>query len=378
MILFVYVLIVCEITFINLLGANRCSTKRYSEPVIWTVFILFTAVALALMLGLVVRLPALASGSGLFIPIGALYLIPMHFMYKQPLKYTVIVMCFTWIYTELVFVVALRIGYMVPEKWFPFVVLVAQSLLFAVSLSWFQRFIKNKFLFIVRNLHPQNLNALLWLSLSWFLSCVLLNYVITGNPPEAVKLVATLLMVWTAVQSYRMFYSVVSARKDAERLHETIRADALTGLKNRISFYEDARLLLNKQIPFSILYTDLDRFKCINDQFGHAAGDKYLAKFAQAVRERFSGEGAFYRMSGDEFVFLYEGQQPEEFYKAFIRLELPNGTEAIQFLGYSTGMASFPADGNNIDALLAKADMAMYRAKRAQAEDPVQAGMHEE
>lgn len=127
---------------------------------------------------------------------------------------------------------------------------------------------------------------------------------------------------------------------------------------------ECAERLIDGGRPFSIVFIDLDRFKSINDTYGHMAGDSYLRHFAQEFNRQFSSEGVLYRIAGDEFIFLYEGEPCADAMLARIRSFSVHFTDPdLPFLGFSCGAASFPADAGTLDALLAAADKRMYQAK---------------
>ena len=133
--------------------------------------------------------------------------------------------------------------------------------------------------------------------------------------------------------------------------------------------------LVEQGRPFSIAFIDLDRFKSINDTYGHMTGDWYLKHFTQEFIRHFSDEGALYRIAGDEFVYLRE-EEPgaEAVLKSVCSLSIAPLAPDIPFLGFSCGGGSFPADAKTADELLAVADSRMYQAKmkaRAVAENTV-------
>ena len=125
--------------------------------------------------------------------------------------------------------------------------------------------------------------------------------------------------------------------------------------------------------PLSLAMMDLDHFKAINDDYGHAAGDQVLLVMADVLRKH-SGEGVLIgRFGGDEFVLLFPNMVREQ---AFLRMEnirrILEATvvdlqpaEKLQFPSTSVGVAAFSIDGRTQAELLRKADQALYRAKAA-------------
>jgi diguanylate cyclase (GGDEF)-like protein len=158
------------------------------------------------------------------------------------------------------------------------------------------------------------------------------------------------------------------------RLQVLATVDTLTGLPNRSYFMEriEQRILYahHHDIPFSIMFMDLDGFKTINDSLGHGGGDELLKAFAQALQSRVRSQDLVARLGGDEFVVLLDGLgQPKEvapiaaavlerMQKDFLIRNVPLRVTA------SVGIATYPQHGDTVCALLKNADMAMYDAKQ--------------
>ncbi len=116
---------------------------------------------------------------------------------------------------------------------------------------------------------------------------------------------------------------------------------------------------------FDLIFLDLDRFKEVNDRYGHAAGDRYIMAFSDAVRALLDEKDAFYRLSGDEFVVVHMGERGDAIcadINGMDTLLLPDG---IAFLGISAGLAGYPKDGDTLNDLLCVADARMYREKNS-------------
>lgn len=165
-------------------------------------------------------------------------------------------------------------------------------------------------------------------------------------------------------------------RKSAERrVAELAHTDPLTGVANRSAFTDRVRQALaharRSRRGLSLLYLDLDRFKEINDQRGHATGDLVLRSFAQALIGAVRPYDTVGRMGGDEFaVLLEEIDDPNDVIQVAERIiaavSAPiEAQEATLRIGTSIGIASFPVHGERPEQLFAEADAAMYRAKRS-------------
>lgn len=160
-----------------------------------------------------------------------------------------------------------------------------------------------------------------------------------------------------------------------ERIREQSLQDPLTGLANRIRLkdrtqYEITRARRTGR-KIALAFVDLDQFKPINDTHGHAVGDSVLQEVAARLSARLRDNDTLARVGGDEFVALLPDIAHREAAQALgLRLSesflVPFGPcGAHGRLGASIGISLYPEDGQDFDTLMAHADKAMYRAKRA-------------
>jgi len=167
----------------------------------------------------------------------------------------------------------------------------------------------------------------------------------------------------------------LSARKQAEQhIRFLAHHDALTGLPNRVSFGRRLEDELNHARrhgqTFAVLCLDLDRFKEVNDLFGHAAGDALLQRVGQALLTAVDGHGHAARLSGDEFAVLLgdigtparAGRIAEAILDAF-RLDNERSTSGA-VISASIGIAIFPDNADGAEQIMTAADTALYRAKQ--------------
>lgn len=145
--------------------------------------------------------------------------------------------------------------------------------------------------------------------------------------------------------------------------------DALTGLANRVRFASVLDDLIANGEEFALLALDLDRFKAVNDIFGHAAGDEILSRVATMLRESTRDEDLVARIGGDEFLILQRSVtgecDPQRLAKrilASFSQEMDPARDPMA-VGVSIGVAMFPRDARNADELRHNADVALYRAK---------------
>ncbi len=150
--------------------------------------------------------------------------------------------------------------------------------------------------------------------------------------------------------------------------------DELTGLKNRRSFQLHFDMQLNiaikNQSCLSLLMLDLDRFKLINDSYGHSAGDQVLRECADILRETVRGEEIIARLGGEEFGILLPGVNHEQAFTIAERIrnrirETPVQLADDRILHYtiSIGITESDLQNKNFDTMLREADTALYQAK---------------
>ena len=150
--------------------------------------------------------------------------------------------------------------------------------------------------------------------------------------------------------------------------------DPLTGLGNRKAFAEELKNALEQaqrqQSQLALLYLDLDRFKEVNDRFGHDIGDALLQKIAERLRNAMRQPDRVYRLGGDEFTLMLQDADHDMALKLAERLiaalstPLQLGEQCIDFVTPSIGIALFPEHAQDAEALIKSADSAMYEAKR--------------
>ncbi len=170
---------------------------------------------------------------------------------------------------------------------------------------------------------------------------------------------------------------LLKSKQRSEELQRIVTTDELTGLANRERFREvmDERISAakNADISFAVMLMDLDRFKEINDTLGHHYGDVLLRDLGPRLVDAIGPGGLVARLGGDEFGVLpaQETQDPALMEHVAARLtkcvSAPFSVDELSLeVGASIGIARFPQDGEDSNALLRCADVAMYAAKEAQ------------
>ena len=167
----------------------------------------------------------------------------------------------------------------------------------------------------------------------------------------------------------------LSEREEAERrLRHLATHDSLTGLPNRTLLHERLQAALDActgEASVAVLFLDLDRFKEINDSFGHDLGDVLLCEVAQRLGRVLGPDDTLARLGGDEFVVVApcdggaaEAEGIAARLLALLGEPVPVGTQDV-IIGASIGISLYPQDAATREVLFQTADTAMYRAKAA-------------
>jgi diguanylate cyclase (GGDEF)-like protein len=163
--------------------------------------------------------------------------------------------------------------------------------------------------------------------------------------------------------------------KDAERtLRKSAFLDPLTGLANRLLLMDRFEVAMRRarrsRKKFAVLMLDLNKFKAINDTYGHAAGDKVLVAVAQRLVSIVRESDTVARLGGDEFVLIVESISERTQLEALgnklmnvVSQNLVLDSGATVAVGASVGYAWYPRDGDNLRDILDVADQAMYTCK---------------
>lgn len=178
------------------------------------------------------------------------------------------------------------------------------------------------------------------------------------------------------VSNYVAVFSNVSHLiQQQTNLEKLAHHDALTGLPNRLLLKDRLSLAIahseRTKASLAICYIDLDGFKPVNDQFGHAIGDLLLKEIGERFRRIVRSQDTVARLGGDEFVILLGDLKNTDDFKRVLQKVLAEAKRYFEFgenqkveVSASIGVTVFPLDASEPDTLLHHADQAMYEAKR--------------
>jgi diguanylate cyclase (GGDEF)-like protein/PAS domain S-box-containing protein len=174
---------------------------------------------------------------------------------------------------------------------------------------------------------------------------------------------------------YSMATDITEQKQSEARIQYLAHHDNLTGLPNRVLFNDRLgqaiSLAKRDSHQFALLYLDLDRFKLVNDSLGHHAGDELLKCAADRIRQLVRESDTVARIGGDEFAVILRDIGGREAVAVIAEKIIGALTAPFDLagqwqkmnIGVSIGIGVYPADGQDIDALIKQADTAMYSAK---------------
>lgn len=184
------------------------------------------------------------------------------------------------------------------------------------------------------------------------------------KPVDAVEMRET---ISSAIAAHRRMVEEAEIRDSA--FH-----DELTGAPNRTLFLDRFKVALARaqrnKTTLAVLFIDLDGFKAVNDSYGHDAGDRVLVEIYSRFADRVRENDSVARFGGDEFVVLLsdldDSLDAEKVARELVELAMEpiDWQENALNVGASIGIGFYPEHGNSIEAVMVKADAAMYEAKK--------------
>jgi len=170
-----------------------------------------------------------------------------------------------------------------------------------------------------------------------------------------------------------MVHDVTKKKEEENKLFNLANFDPLTGLANRtfveLKFNEAIKKSASQNTSLTLYFIDLDRFKPINDSFGHKAGDLLLKAVANRLNNATRETDLVARIGGDEFIILVENLTHDQSYRKARKISLSISHPYLidnneVYIGSCIGISTFPDDGNDMETLMGKADAAMYSVKK--------------
>lgn len=348
-------LIVVEQLMIYFISKGKCR--------LWLLIllnVLITAGLLAFMILFAVKDADYGDGSGRFLVLGIFYFVPVLACYADNIRKKLIIAFFSFSYGLACFGIAVRVAYLLPANLFDLIGMILPAVLFLATFYPVYVFATKKVLPYLNKSNKELEYLMIRFVVASFLLVILYNTAMTRDG-MVLKFITYILLGYFIILSYKLIFFYLRENDNASELATVVAVDRLCCLGNRVAFKECADALISSGTDFSIIYIDLDKFKSINDNYGHDIGDIYLKEFAAALKTLSCDSTQFFRMSGDEFTCLTEC---DNMLSRLSSLKIKLSVD-VEFLGFSCGEASCPTDGADLSQLIECADKRMYIQKRA-------------
>ena len=362
---YLYILPSIEVLLFNLFILNRCFKRKYSAFKTGLVLFAFT---ILFILPWVFLGDNVLQGNGRFSILGFLYIIPLNYLYDDKMERLFLNMCMCWTYTLGILAVSIQIAHCLRFLNYDLSLVIVETVLFLFTFVPFRKYVISKYIYIFQNIYAfqkkqfRNLEISVYLN---FFTLLMLHIVFLNGENYLLQIVILIMFLAVNYLFYSIIYEVINSSIKIDELEKTASNDALTGLGNRLKMLRHMRILIEENRVFSIIFFDLDKFKLINDRYGHVVGDRYLTHFGKVCSEELKDNGKLYRFGGDEFVAIYYGVLTEEKVNSIAECKNWNEGAPCAFNKVSVGfvVCKPPYDVKDPNVILKQADSIMYRNK---------------
>ena len=352
-----------ELLFFNLFTIDRCCHRKYSFLKTFLMLFQFSAVLFGISYTFAEELSF--QGDGSLSLYGLVFLIPFRYLYREKLPLLFIIVCTCWVYTLGILSLSIQIaGMLEPGRWF--FIWTIQNLLYLLTLVPFYKHLVPKYIFVIEHISLFDKRWYKYMVLNnclSFLLLVVINWYFLKEETSFEKILILFLLLSIICVSYLILYQIVLDAIKINDLKQEVSHDPLTGLRNRAQLWTDLQSVSKTGQTFSVLFMDLDRFKLINDQYGHIAGDQYLNHFARISSDILRELGRVYRFGGDEFVAVCPGVIPQEIIGRLKECREWDSGAPCPFNQVSIGVLLCEPPHSGVEEILQRVDRLMYQNK---------------
>lgn len=353
--------IVIEIIITNVALFYLNASPKYSMLKTILIIALYTAILIMGGLALLKQFSFYGNGNGLFTMLGFCYLPVFKYLFKEDYHDIFFIICYAWTYTLIVFSISVQVGYILEVYGRFAMILLAQTVLFAISYWFVFSFVDNIYVKLLDCKEKEIRDYLDKATFIWFITIFLINLNFIFEKVALLKIIVFIMLFINVVFSYILLHEILSKGNRIGNLKNQIVKDTLTDVGSRLGFDYYLKQILHDNSEFVLIYMDLDNFKGINDCYGHLMGDQYLKAFASKLKEHENLN--IFRISGDEFILISNLDNYQKVIEKLSQITFKLD-DRISFEGVSIGYALFPEEAKNIDDLISIADQRMYNNKR--------------
>jgi diguanylate cyclase (GGDEF)-like protein len=347
------------ILLINIVTTEYVAKRKFNRYKTYFIIILYSLIIIVFLRN-ILPLIFIDSVPSIIILFSWTYLLIFIYLYENKLHTLIIIMAFSFSHTLLVNGLVYHYFMITSGHNDQYAFLWTQVVIFLISTPIIIFFIKQTLKKVLASIDYLLFKTAVFVPILNFIVIYILRFLIDFDSIYTL-LIFYISMIMMIMASYYFIYRIISTSSYNKVLTNLVYTDHLTKLKNRMALYKDFKEISQQESPYILYYMDLNRFKDINDQFGHMNGDYYLVQFSEALRKTFKTRVGVYRISGDEFIVI---TLREEVSIETTKKDINHHFHYNQpFFGVSIGYAEFPTEGNNLDALLNIADQRMYDDK---------------
>lgn len=349
------------ILVVNLMTTGYVATRKHSGLLTYAIIIGYTLLFMGVTQVLLQGVFDIPMSFDLLAMLSWSYLIVFMIVYENDVKTLIAIMAFSFSHTLLVNGFVYHGFILAFGEFESYAFILVQLLIFSLSTPFIILVLKKSTKNILTQIGNRLYPSLYVLPITNFIVMFVLRFYVSYDRYVTWFVLYGSMLVMIAL-SYYLIYHIITGSANIKKLSRLAYIDPLTDLNNRLSLYRDFNILCDSETRCDFYFMDLDRFKTINDNHGHQAGDRYLQAFADALGKAMKSNKHIYRISGDEFVIIDHSLSwnPETLHEA-IRASFRSDHG---FLGVSIGKASFPDEEDTLDNLLHAADQRMYQNKK--------------
>lgn len=359
--LIIQIAIVLEIIIMNMSVFYKNTTPKYSLGKTVMIILIYTIILIVFGYYILKQFSFFGNGNALFTMLGFLYLPVLNYLFEENYRDEFFIMCYVWIYTLTIFSISVQIATILANYDRFMIILISQTIIYVFTYTYMIRFVRNVYLKLLECNDLEIRKYLDQAAFIWFSTIFVINLNFIFENISVLKIIAFVVILINVIFNYLLIYEILSKCNYIGILQNQIAKDCLTKVGSRIGFEEfTSRKIKNKQ-TFALIFLDLDKFKAINDNYGHLIGDEYLKVFAHELTNYKDID--VFRISGDEFVVVCKIENYQNLIDKFKKIDFKLNNDVL-FKGVSTGYALYPNEANDIDQLIYLADQRMYQNKQ--------------
>lgn len=359
--LFIQIMIVIEIIVINMSVFYKNTTSKYSLGKTVMIISIYSIILIIFGYLLLKQLSFFGNGNALFTMLGFIYLPILNYLFKENYRDIFFIMCYVWIYTLSIFSISVQIAAILAMYDRFSTILISQTIIYLFTYHLMITFVSNVYLKLLDCNDLEIRRYLDQAAFIWFSTIFVVNLNFIFDTIAILKIIAFVVIFINVVFNYLLLYEILSKCDHIGILQNQIAKDTLTKVGSRIGFEDFTSKRIKNKHNFAIIYLDLDKFKDINDNYGHLIGDQYLKVFANELANHKDID--VFRISGDEFVAVCAIENYQDIISKINKIDFKLNSDVF-FKGVSTGYALYPNEADDIDKLIYLADQRMYKNKQ--------------